>query len=183
MFRMDTSEIAGPISGYFISSIIAAVAGIYLFTTKRAIFDLSESTFVITILGAILLFCGYLCLKNAYLIDGLSTILQAVVVISMSVCYIAGTYFFGDILHVVIAIAFIAIAVMCFFVFEDLVMAANILWAILMVVSMDVWNTDLSYVLGAVCIGIFIIDAIMFYKDWVTMSSLAAGTESKLERK
>ena len=179
MFRMSVSELSGPMTGYFISGIIMLVAGIYVISTRAAVFDIAESTLAMAILGIILLFSGYLCLKNAYLLDGLTSILKAVVTISISVSILTGTYIFGDIMHVVLAIAFVIIAIMAFMVFEDLIMATNILWAILMIVSMNMLN-DMYYVIGAVCIIAFVIDLVMFYKDWTMISAMDADYESKL---
>ena len=182
MFKMDTSELSGPMTGYFISGIIMLITGIYVISTRAQLFDIAESTFAMVILGAILLFSGFLCLKNAYLLDGLTSILKSVVTISISISILTSTYIFGDIMHVVIAIAFIIIAVMAFMVFEDLIMATNILWAILMIVSMNFLN-DMYYVIGAVCIIAFVIDMIAFYNDWKMISGMDADYESKLYKK
>ncbi len=181
MFKMDAFELSGPMTGYFISGIIMLVTGIYVISTRASLFDTAESTFALVILGVILLFSGFLCLKNAYFLDGLTSILKAVVTISISVSILTGTYIFGDIMHVVMAVAFVLIAIMAFMVFEDMLMATNILWAVLMIVSMNFLN-DMYYVIGAVCIIAFIIDMISFYNDWKMISAMDTDYESKLVR-
>ena len=79
------------------------------------------------------------------------------------------------------AVAFVLIAIMAFMVFEDMLMATNILWAVLMIVSMNFLN-DMYYVIGAVCIIAFIIDMISFYNDWKMISAMDTDYESKLVR-
>ena len=182
MIKVDVSDISGPMAGYLVSCIIMFVSGIYILNGKTGVFDVDDCTFAIAVLGIILLICGYMCLKQSYLIDGLTFILESVVVLSISIGYMIHEYVFGDILHVVLAIVFIMIAYMSFMMLDDVNTAINILWAVLMIVSLNILE-NMTYVISAVCILAGLCALKMFHDDWATVKDMVADYESRITRK
>ena len=182
MIKVNMSDISGPIAGYLVSCITMFVAGIYILNGKTKVFDVDDCTFAVAILGGILLLCAYMCLKQSYLIDGLSFLLASVVILSISVGFMIHQFIFGDILHIVLAIAFLIIAYMSYAALDDLNVGVNVLWAVLLIVSLNVLD-NMTYVISIVCILIGIVNLIMFINDWRTVRSMTADYESRLCRK
>jgi hypothetical protein len=179
MMQLDGDDISGPVTGYFLSTILLILYGINVLTNEFGMFILGDCTFVYAILGILILIVAGLCLKNWYLMSGYMFLLISIATICLSLGKNVWSYEFGDAANVVLCIAIIMIACMCYRAGEDVQMAVNILLAAMVLLSMSLFD-HMSVVLGLIAVVAGCLMAYLCYDRWSVIQDMDAEYEGRL---
>lgn len=179
MAQTEISGLSGPVTGYFLTTILLILFGINLFGDKLDLFYLGDCTFIYAILGVLILIVAGLCLKNWYLMSGYLFLLIAIETICMSIGSTIWSYEFGDAVNIVMFIAIMMIAFMCYRMEEDIQMTINILLGVMLILSMSVFD-DMSVILSIISIVCGCLTAYMCYSTWSMIQDMDAEYEGKL---
>ena len=179
MVQIENSGLSGPVTGYFLCTILLMLFGIDTFGDRLDLFYLGDCTFIYAVLGILILVVAGLCLKSWYLISGYLFLLVAIETICMSIGNNIWSYEIGDAVNIVMFIAVMMIAFMCYRMEEDVQMTINILLGVMLILSMNVFN-DMSVMLSIMSIICGCLTAHMCYSSWSMIQDMDAEYEGKL---
>ncbi len=177
--QLDGNDLSGPVTGYFLSAILLILFGVNTLMNEFEIFILGDCTFVYAVLGVLILIVAGLCLKNWYLMSGYMFLLISVATICLSLGRSVWSYEFGDAANVVLFIAMMMIAYMCYRASEDMQMTAIILLGVLVILSMSMFD-HMSVLLGLIALASGCIMAYMCYDSWALIQDMDVEYEGRL---
>ncbi len=187
MFDKEGYEIGIPMTGYLLSVIFLLLLGFFYIGNDIDISDIftNGAAYIIALVGILLLITGYLCLKNSYLLDGMSFILTAIVAICIAIENMRTdpVKILGGIVQIVMAVAFILVAYLAYMSNEDHLAIANVLWAVIMILSLPIITDNASFIFiicGIVAIINAILEAYMCRSDWQMLNEMNANYEGRL---
>ncbi len=179
MAQNEYSDLSGPSTGYFLTTMLLMLFGINSFGDRLDLFYLGDCTFIYAVIGILILIVAGLCLKNWYLMSGYLFLLIAIETICLSIGRSIWSYEFSDAVNIVMFIAIMLVAYMCYRANEDVQMTINILLGVMLILSMSMFD-DMSVLLSIISFICGCLTAYMCYSTWSMIQDMDAEYEGRL---
>lgn len=180
MFKNEKYELGAPMTGYLLCTVILLFGGFQCISAATKILDVQSYSVIALLLGVLILIIGFLCLRNSYFLDGVSFILVAIFAICISMEGFFNIVVVGDTLEIVMAIVFILVAYFAFMANDDMVAYSDLMWAVLLILSLSFFSNYTVIACGIAAIILAIIEAYMCYSDWKMIQEMSANYEGRL---